>query len=84
MPKELTLPSGRIAKIEDGKGRHLYDAQRKSKNTDDIPYALVAELTEIDGKKLPYEDILELPLADVSRLLTEINATGESVTAEQS
>ena len=35
---------------------------------DEIPYALIAELTEIDGNYLVYEDIFELPIADVIQL----------------
>ena len=32
MPKELTLPSGKIAIIEKGKGKDLLQAQIKAKN----------------------------------------------------
>jgi len=71
--KEITLPSGKKAKIDDGKGYHLLQSQRKAKNTDEIPYAIIAELAEIDGQKLPYEDILQLSLLDVSTLLNAIN-----------
>lgn len=75
--KHITLPSGKNAKIDDGKGYHLLQSQRKAKNTDEIPYALIAELTEIDGQKLPYEDILQLSLNDVSTLLNAINETSD-------
>ena len=78
--RELTLPSGKKTKIEDGKGFHLLQAQRKSKNTDEIPYALIAELTEFDGQKIPYEDILQFSLIDVSTLLNEINGTSQEKT----
>ncbi len=44
----------------------------------------MAELTQIDGNKLPYEEILEMPIADVSTLLTEVNKLGESSTLNQS
>ena len=44
MPKELTLPSGKIAIIEKGKGKDLLQAQIKAKTSDEIPYALIAEL----------------------------------------
>ncbi len=71
--KHINLPSGKKAKIDDGKGYHLLQSQRKAKATDEIPYALIAELTEIDGQKLPYEDILQLSLLDVSTLLNVIN-----------
>ena len=68
MTKEITLSDGKIAVIKDGKGRDLLNAQKKAKSSDEIPYALIAELTEIDGNYLVYEDILELPIADVIQL----------------
>ena len=68
MTKEITLSDGKIAIIKDGKGRDLLNAQKKAKSSDEIPYALIAELTEIDGNYLFYEDILELPIADVIQL----------------
>lgn len=73
MTKELTLPSGKIAKIENGKGYDLLQAQIKAKTPDEIPYALIAELTEIGGLKLVYEDILQLDLEDVIVLQEEIS-----------
>lgn len=75
--KHITLPSGKQAKINDGKGYHLLQSQRKAKATDEIPYALIAELTEIDGQKLPYEEILQLSLNDVSTLLNAINEASD-------
>lgn len=68
MTKEITLSDGKIAIIKDGKGRDLLNAQKKAKSSDEIRYALIAELTEIDGNYLVYEDILELPIADVIQL----------------
>lgn len=68
MTKEITLSDGKIAIIKDGKGRDLLNAQKKAKSSDEIPYALIAELTEIDGNDLVYENILELPIADVIQL----------------
>ena len=68
MTKEITLSDGKIAVIKDGKGRDLLNAQKKAKSSDEIPYVLIAELTEIDGNYLVYEDILELPIADVIQL----------------
>ena len=41
--------------------------------SEEIPYALIAELTEIDGQKLVYEDILELDLSDVIALQAELS-----------
>lgn len=73
MTKTLTLPSGKIATFEKGKGKDLLQAQIKAKTSDEIPYALLAELCEIDGQKLVYEDILELDLEDVITLQAEIS-----------
>lgn len=73
MTKTLTLPSGKVAMIENGKGRDLLQAQMKAKTADEIPYALIAELVEIDGQKLVYEDILELDLEDVIALQAEVS-----------
>lgn len=73
MSKTLTLPSGKIATFEKGKGKDLLQAQIKAKTSDEIPYALLAELCEIDGQKLVYEDILELDLEDVIALQAEIS-----------
>jgi hypothetical protein len=72
MTKELTLPSGKIAKIRKGKGFDLLQAQMKAKTSEEIPYALIAELAEIDGQGLVYEDILELDLEDVIALQEQI------------
>lgn len=73
MTKTLTLPSGKTAILEKGKGKDLLQAQMKAKSSDEIPYALIAELVEIDGQKLVYEDILEMDLEDVLALQSEIS-----------
>lgn len=70
--KELILPSGKKAAIKNGKGRDLLNAQRKAKSPEEIAYALLAELAEIDGQKLAYEDILEMDIKDVLALQIEI------------
>jgi len=68
MAKEITLSDGKTAIVKDGKGLDLLNAQKKAKTSDEIPYALIAELCEIDGNFLVYEDILELPIEDVINL----------------
>ena len=73
MTKQITLPSGKIATLHKGKGYDLLQAQQKAKTSEEIPYALIAELAEIDGQKLVYEDILELDLEDVIALQAEIS-----------
>lgn len=70
--KEIILPSGKKATVKDGKGRDLLNAQRKSKSTEEIVYALLAELTEVEGQKLVYEDILDMDLKDVLALQIEV------------
>lgn len=80
MSKTLTLPSGKTAVIRHGKGQDLLQAQMKAKSSEEIPYALIAELAEIDGVALVYEDILEMDLADVIALQGEIS--GKFLTAK--
>nr|DAU52975.1 MAG TPA: hypothetical protein [Caudoviricetes sp.] len=81
MTKELTLPSGQIAVLRNGKGKDLLQAQMKAKTPEEIPYALIAELAEINGQKFVYEDILEMDLSDVFALQSEI--TGKFQIAPQ-
>lgn len=73
MSKTLTLPSGKTAVLRNGKGHDLLQAQMKAKNSEEIPYALIAELVEIDGTSLVYEDILDMDLEDVIALQGEIS-----------
>ena len=73
MTKTLSLPSGKTATLRKGRGFDLLQAQQKAKTSEEIPYALIAELAEIDGQKLVYEDILELDLEDVIALQAEIS-----------
>lgn len=80
MSKTLTLPSGKIATVRQGKGYDLLQAQMKAKTSEELPYALIAELAEIDGQPLVYEDILEMDLSDVVALQGEIS--GKFLTAK--
>lgn len=73
MSKTLTLPSGKTAVLRNGKGNDLLQAQMKAKTSEEIPYALIAELVEIDGQALVYEDILDMDLEDVIALQSEIS-----------
>lgn len=52
MTKNLTLPSGKTAIIKEGKGKDLLQAQLKAKTSEEIPYALIAELCEFEGEIL--------------------------------
>lgn len=80
MTKTLTLPSGKTAVVRNGKGYDLLQAQMKAKNSEELPYALIAELAEIDGQALVYEDILDMDLEDVIALQGEIS--GKFLTAK--
>jgi len=77
--KEITLPSGKTAAIKDGKGRDLLNAQRKAKTPDEILFALIAEIAEIDGQTVIYEDLLEMNLEDVLALQAEISGKFQSL-----
>ena len=77
MTQKFTLSDGKTATVKSGKGYDLLQAQIKAKTSEEIPYALIAELTEIDGQKLVYEDILELPLEDVITLQGAVTGKSE-------
>jgi hypothetical protein len=71
----ITLPSGRIASIREGKGRDLINAQRAVGRTAEstaLLQALVALLCTVDGRELVYEDVLDMPVADVLMLEGEV------------
>ena len=73
--KTITLPSGATAEVRKGRGKDLMRAHRAVRGKDDplaIAFALIAELTSVDGKLIVYEDVLEMGLADVLTLQTEI------------
>lgn len=61
----LVLSDGRKATFIDPKGKHQVAAIRAAKDQSEIPMALAAQLVKIDGQGVPYEDFLEMPLADV-------------------
>jgi hypothetical protein len=71
MTKEITLPSGRVARIKEGKGKDLFWALSNSTGQNDIIKLLIVRLTEIDGKPITEDDLEELPLADVMVLMRE-------------
>jgi len=71
MAKEITLPSGRVARIKEGKGKDLFWALSNSTGQNDIIKLLIVRLTEIDGKPITEDDLEELPLADVMVLMRE-------------
>lgn len=73
--RTLALPSGRSAAIRKGFGRDLMRAQRVAGPAGDpsaVVFALIAELAEIDGARVLYEDVLGIDLADVLALQAEV------------
>lgn len=76
--RSLTLPSGRSATLRKGKGRDLMRAQRAVAGNSDptaVVFALIAELVQIDGAPIVYEDVLEMDLDDVLVLQAEVTGT---------
>jgi hypothetical protein len=72
--KTVELPSGARAEVRKGMGRDLMRAQRAVAGGDAsaVVFALIAELTRVDGRKIVYEDVLEMDLADVMALQAEV------------
>jgi hypothetical protein len=73
--RTLMLPSGKTAAIRKGVGRDLMRAQRAVGTATDpsaVVFALIAELTQIDGSRIVYEDVLAMDLADVLALQGEV------------
>jgi len=72
--RTIELPSGARAEVRKGHGRDLMRAQRAAAGGDAsaVIFALVAEVARVDGRKLVYEDVLEMDLADVMALQAEV------------
>jgi hypothetical protein len=72
--RTIELPSGTHAEIRKGHGRDLMRAQRAAAGGDAsaVVFALIAEVTRVDGRKIVYEDVLEMDLADVMALQAEV------------
>ncbi|MBV8773468.1 MAG: phage tail assembly protein [Deltaproteobacteria bacterium] len=73
--RQVILPSGRVATVREGRGRDLINAQRavgRTAESSALLQALVAILCTVDGKELVYEDVLEMPMADVLMLEAEV------------
>jgi len=70
----IDLPSGSRAQVRKGHGRDLMRAQRAAAGGDAsaVIFALIAELTRVDGRRIVYEEVLEMDLADVMALQAEV------------
>lgn len=78
--KVVPLPSGRRAEVRKGKGRDLMRAHRAVAGNSEpmsVSFALIAEVTRIDGKPLVYEDLLDMDLDDVLTLEAEVMGVGD-------
>ncbi len=72
--RTIALPSGATAAIRKGYGRDLMRAQQVTEGGDAtaVVFALIAELIELDGKRITYEDVLAMDLEDVLALQGEV------------
>jgi|SRR5271156_2108186 len=72
--RAITLPSGTHAEVRKGYGRDLMRAQRAAAGGDAsaVVFALIAEVTLVNGRRIVYEDVLEMDLADVMALQAEV------------
>jgi len=78
--RTIQLPSGSTAVIRRGKGRDLMRAHRATAGNPEptaVSFALIAELTQIGGKPIVYEDVLGMDLEDVMVLQSEVIGGGE-------
>ena len=63
----ITLPSGRVAVLRKAKVRDLLQAHRAvgfSGEPMEIAMGLIAQVAQIDGKPIIFEEVLELPAED--------------------
>lgn len=82
--RKITLPSGAVASIREGKGRDLLAATRAAGGANDpmkIAFGLIAALVTIDGRALMIEDVEDMSLADVFKLQGEVMGNGVSLPA---
>jgi hypothetical protein len=72
--RTIALPSGAVATVRKGCGRDLMRAQRVTEGGDAtaVVFALIAELAEIDGRRIAFEDVLAMELGDVIALQGEV------------
>jgi hypothetical protein len=72
--REVTLPSGKVAVIEQFKGKHVRLAMRNAgTDTDQYLYHLIAMLTTIEGQPVVMEDLDDMEGRDVMRLMAEFS-----------
>ncbi|HVB79932.1 MAG TPA: phage tail assembly protein [Candidatus Binataceae bacterium] len=80
--KTVTLSDGRIATVRRSKGGDLIHAQEiGGSNRIKFTCALLARITEIDGRPVVFEDVKELYASDIDRLSTE--ASGDFLSSTE-
>jgi len=72
MSKEIKLKDGRLAVlVSEPKGRHAAKASTITDNKQEyIPAAIAAQVIEIDGVGLVFEEVLDLPMSDYFAVVT--------------
>lgn len=91
MSKSAIAPTGIIGTLSDGrayavdhkaKARDLLRAQRQagSKNQESVIYYLVADMVQLDGMPITFEDVMDMEIEDFSTLMAAVqgNHQGES------
>jgi hypothetical protein len=74
MIKEITLPSGKIAKLEEYKGKHIREASKIADGDQTkLMFALISLCATIDDQPILMEDLDEMNGRDVMMLMTEFN-----------
>lgn len=72
--KEFKLPSGAVARVMPGKGKHAMEAIAICDgNTKKYMAALMMQLVTIDAKPQVLEDFEDMPLADYMKLQSEFS-----------
>lgn len=72
MTREIVLKSGKVAVIQEFKGKHVMEAQRIADGeSEKVMFALISLLTTIDGQPVLMEDLEEMPGSDVMTLMKE-------------
>ena len=74
-PNEIKLSSGRTAMVRKGLRARLMRLHRVAGHNPEptaVTFALIAELAQVDGKPIVYEDVLAINIGDVLRLEAEI------------
>jgi hypothetical protein len=68
----VTLSDGRVANVRDARGRDLEKGAAvasSATNPMSLMMGVAAQVTTIDGRAVVYEDILDLPMTDVLKLI---------------